>query len=91
MAPRKSNPAKKGALEGFVAVSSIPPARRSSWASRALDQFLKEDDKILACQFESDKVAIAKQAALTKLAKGDEYAGQIKVHRRGDTVYLEKQ
>lgn len=90
MAPRKTGSAKNGALEGFVAVSSIPPAKRSSWATRALDQFLEESDRILACQFESSKAAIAKQAALTKAVKSDEYAAKVKVHRRGDTVYLEK-
>ena len=90
MAPRKATAKKGGALEGFVAVDAIPVATRSSWATRALSQFLEEDNKIVACQYESDKAAISKQLSLNKAAKLEPFAGKVKVHRRKDTLYLEK-
>lgn len=90
MAPRKASGVKDGALEGFVAVDSIPTSRRSSWASRALTQFMDDGDKIIACRFESDKAAISKQASLNKVAKDAPFIGKVKVHRRGDTIYIER-
>lgn len=90
MPPRK-NAAKKGALEGFTAVSSIPASTRSSWATRVIDAFLEDGtDKIIACTFENDKAAISKQASLNKAAKLEAYAGKVKIHRRNDTIYIER-
>ena len=90
MAPRKASTTGKGALEGFKAVNSIPPAVRSSWATKALSQFLESEDNLVACEYETDKAAISKQASLTKAAKGEAFAGRVKVHRRGNTIYLER-
>ena len=90
MSPRKAAGAKSGALAGFTTVDSIPPATRSSWATRALSQFMEEDDKYVACKFANDKAAISKQASLNKAAKAAPYAGKVKIHRRGDTIYLER-
>lgn len=88
MATRKA--AKKGALEGYTAVSSVPPAVRSSWATRALSEFLDGDDKIITCTYEQEKAAITKQAALNKAAKIEPYAGKVKIHRRGAAIYIER-
>ena len=90
MAARKASTSKKGALEGYVAVDSIPPATRRSWATKALDEFLKGDDKIIACTYDQEKKAIGKQAALQKAIKRDPYAGKVKIHRRGETIYIER-
>ena len=90
MAPRQASSSKKGAIEGFSAVDSIPAATRASWATRALSQFLEEGDKIVAGKYESEKAAISKQASLNKAAKLEAFAGKVKIHRRGDTVYIEK-
>ena len=90
MAPRKASTTGKGALEGFKAVDAIPPAVRSSWATRALSQFLDSDDNIVACEYDTDKAAISKQASLTKAAKSEPFAGKVQVHRRSNTIYLER-
>ena len=90
MAQKKTTNAKNGALAGFVAVDAIPTAKRSSWAARALSQFMEESDTIVSCKFESDKTAISKQASLNKAAKLEQFSGKVKVHRRADTIYLEK-
>ena len=90
MAPKKASGEKGGALTGFVSVESIPPATRSSWATRVLAQFLEETDRIIACKFDSDKVAISKQASLNKAVQSEAYKGKAKIHRRGDTIYIEK-
>lgn len=90
MAPRKASATGKSALDGFKAVDSIPPAVRSSWATKALSQFLDGDDTIIACEYESDKAAISKQASLTKAAKSSPYDGKVKVHRRANVIYLER-
>ena len=90
MSPRKASGAKSGALEGFIAVDAIPAATRSSWATRVLSQFLDEEDNIIACKFDTDKTAISKQASLNKAAKAEPYANMVRIHRRGDTIYIEK-
>jgi len=90
MAPRKASATGKGALEGFKAVEAIPPAVRSSWATKALAQFLESEDNIVACEYETDKAAISKQASLTKAAKSDAFAGRVQVHSRGNTIYIER-
>ena len=52
------------------------------------------DDKrnILYAEFEDEKKATAKQAALTKVLKAEDspFAGKVNIERRGDRVYLEK-
>ena len=90
MAPRKAAAAKTGALEGFVAVDAIPVATRASWATRALDEFLAGKDAIIACKYDQEKAAVSKQAALNKAAKSEAFAGKVKIHRRGDTIYIER-
>ena len=89
MAPRKAA-SKTSALEGFAAVEAIPASTRSSWATRAISEFLQGSDKIIACSYEQEKEAISKQAALNKAAKGEAFAGQVKIHRRSNTLYIER-
>lgn len=87
---RKASAAKSGALDGFKAVDSIPAATRRSWATRALDEFLAGNDNIIACTYEGEKPAIAKQMALSKAVKTEAYAGKVKIHRRNSTIYIER-
>ena len=89
MANRKQA-AKAGALEGFAPVEAIPTSTRRSWGTRALSEFLAGTDSIIACTYDSDKGAIAKQASLVKASKDAPFAGKVKIHRRGDTIYIER-
>jgi len=85
--------AKRGsALSEFKETDRIPPKGRASWAHRVLDEFLEDDRKILYTEFEDDRKAAAKQAALSKVIKAEEspFAGKVNVERRGNRVYIEK-
>jgi hypothetical protein len=83
---------KNSVLADFKEAESIPPMRRTSWARKVLDEFMQDVRSILYTEFEDDKKATAKQAALTRevKAEGSPFAGKVNVQRRGNRVYLEK-
>ena len=79
-------------LSDFKEASSIPPKGRTSWAYKVLDEFLGDSREILYAEFEDDRKAIAKQAALSKELKAEAspFAGKVNVERRSNRVYLQK-
>lgn len=83
---------QNSALSEFKEVERIPPKGRTSWAYKVLDEFLDDERKILCAEFEDDRKATAKQAALAKeiKAEGSSFAGKVNVERRGSKVYIEK-
>ncbi len=83
---------KVSILADFKEADRIPPKGRSSWAYKVLEEFLNDGRKILYAEFEDDKKATAKQAALVKELKAQDspFAGKVNVERRGDRVYLQK-
>ena len=83
---------RSSVLSEFKEADRIPPKRGSSWAYQVLDEFLEDSRKILYAEFEDDKKATAKQAALVKEIKAQDspFAGKINIERRGNRVYLEK-
>ena len=83
---------RNSALSEFKEADRIPPKGRTSWAYKVLDEFLDDDRKILYAEFEDDRKATAKQAALAKEVKAENspFAGKVNVERRGNRVYIEK-
>ena len=83
---------RNSVLSEFKEADSIPPKGRTSWAYKVLDEFLNDDRKILYAEFEDDRRATAKQAALAKEVKAENspFAGKVNVERRGNRVYIEK-
>jgi len=83
---------RNSVLAEFKEADRIPPKRRASWAYSVLDEFLDDKRKILYCEFEDERKATAKQAALTKELKAEDspFAGKINVERRVNKIYLEK-
>ena len=83
---------RNSALSEFKEADRIPPKGRASWAYQVLDEFLDDGRKILFAEFEDDRKATAKQAALSRelKAEGSPFAGKVGVERRGSRVYLER-
>ena len=57
-----------------------------------LIEFLDDERMILCAEYEDDRKATAKQAALAKEIKAEDspFAGKVNVERRGSRIYIEK-
>ena len=83
---------RASALSEFKEATAIPPKGRTSWAYQVLEEFMQDPRQLLYAEFEDDRKATAKQAALAKVLKAEDspFTGKIAVERRANRVYIQK-
>ncbi len=79
-------------LAEFKEADRISPKGRVSWAFKVLDGFMGEGRRIIYAEYEDDRKATARQAALAKEFKAEDspFADKVTVERRGNRVYIAK-